>query len=71
MKRSCLRLKRSVRVLDLTTVTIVPLYGETGLKWPCLQLKRSMRQAVEEEDYKKAGELRNEVAAIRAKVGVA
>eukprot|EP00752_Nemacystus_decipiens_P007675 g6861.t2 len=33
------------------------------------KLKRSMRQAVEEEDYKKAGELRNEVAAIRAKVG--
>lgn len=30
-----------------------------------------MRRAVEEEDYKTAGDLRNEMAAIRAKVGAA
>lgn len=35
------------------------------------QIKRSMRRAVEEEDYKTAGDLRNEMAAIRAKVGAA
>ncbi|CAN0177223.1 unnamed protein product, partial [Ectocarpus fasciculatus] len=31
------------------------------------KIKRSMRRAVEEEDYKTAGDLRNEMAAIRAK----